>query len=88
MAELGIPCDGPLIYKPVEVYRTHTPTLTLPPESQAVLEDLKDSYTLGLLTDGYLPTQRLKVQALVPGRRSTSRTTRRRILSPPTGWAC
>ena len=64
LAELGIPCDGPLMHKLVEVYRTHTPTLTLPPESRAVLEDLKDRYTLGLLTDGYLPTQRLKVQAL------------------------
>jgi len=64
LAELGIPCDGPLIHKLVEVYRTHTPALTLPPESRAVLEDLKDRYTLGLLTDGFLPTQRLKVQAL------------------------
>ncbi len=64
LAELGIPCDGLLMHKLVEVYRTHTPTLTLPPESRAVLEDLKDRYTLGLLTDGYLPTQRLKVQAL------------------------
>ena len=64
LAELGIPCDGPLIHKLVEVYRTHMPRLTLPPESRAVLEDLKDRYTLGLLTDGFLPTQRLKVQAL------------------------
>ena len=64
LAKLGIPCDGPLIHKLVEVYRTHTPTLTLPPESRAVLEDLKGRYTLGLLTDGSLPTQRLKVQAL------------------------
>jgi putative hydrolase of the HAD superfamily len=64
LAELGIPCDGPLIHKLVEVYHTHLPTLTLPPESRAVLEDLKTRYTLGLLTDGFLPTQRLKVQAL------------------------
>jgi putative hydrolase of the HAD superfamily len=64
LAQLGIPCDGPLIHKLVEVYRTHLPTLTLPPESRAILEDLKNRYTLGLLTDGFLPTQRLKVQAL------------------------
>jgi putative hydrolase of the HAD superfamily len=64
LARLGIPCDGLLIHKLVEVYRTHLPTLTLPPESRAVLEDLKTKYTLGLLTDGFLPTQRLKVQAL------------------------
>ena len=64
LAELGIPCDPPLMHKLVELYRTHTPTLALPPESRDVLEELKDRYTLGLLTDGFLPTQRLKVQAL------------------------
>jgi putative hydrolase of the HAD superfamily len=64
LAELGIPCDDRLMGTLVEIYRTHTPTLTLPPESRAALEDLKGRYALGLLTDGYLPTQRLKVQAL------------------------
>ncbi len=64
LAEFGLPDDGRLIGRLVEIYRTHTPTLVLPPESRAVLEDLKDRYTLGLLTDGFLPTQRLKVQAL------------------------
>jgi putative hydrolase of the HAD superfamily len=64
LAELGIPIEPPLIHKLVELYRTHTPTLTLPPESREVLDELKDRYTLALLTDGYLPTQRLKVQAL------------------------
>ncbi|MCL5280113.1 MAG: HAD family hydrolase [Planctomycetes bacterium] len=51
------------MHKLLEVHRTHTPALTLPPESRAVLENL-NRYILGLLTDGYLPTQRLKVQAL------------------------
>jgi putative hydrolase of the HAD superfamily len=64
LADLGIPDDGRLIGRLVEIYRTHTPALALPPESRAVLEDLKGRYTLGLLTDGFLPTQRLKVQAL------------------------
>jgi putative hydrolase of the HAD superfamily len=64
LAELDLPNTPPLIHKLVELYRTHTPTLVLPPESRQVLEELKDRYTLALLTDGYLPTQRLKVQAL------------------------
>ncbi|MCU0913409.1 MAG: HAD family hydrolase [Planctomycetes bacterium] len=64
LTELGIPYDDHLIGALVEIYRTHLPTLTLPPESRAVLDDLKSRYTLGLLTDGFLPTQRLKVQAL------------------------
>lgn len=64
LAEMGIPVEPPLIHRLVQLYRTHTPTLTLPADSREVLDELKDSYTLGLLTDGYLPTQRLKVQAL------------------------
>jgi len=39
-----------MIIKLVEVYRTHMPTLTLPPESRTTLESLKSRYTLGLLT--------------------------------------
>ncbi len=64
LTKLGIPYDGPVIHKLVEIYRTHTPTLTLPPESRATLDELQGRYTLALLTDGFLPTQRLKVQAL------------------------
>jgi putative hydrolase of the HAD superfamily len=64
LRRLGIPCDDRLMHALVETYRTHPPTLALPAESRAVLDALKDTHTLGLLTDGYLPTQRLKVQAL------------------------
>jgi len=64
LQRLGIPYDPDTIDKLVEIYRTHRPTLTLPAESRATLDALKAEYTLGLLTDGYLPTQRLKVQAL------------------------
>ncbi|MEN6423913.1 MAG: HAD family hydrolase [Phycisphaerales bacterium] len=64
LAKLGIPAEPFLIRKLVEVYRTHTPTLSLPAESRGALDELKDRYTLALLTDGYLPTQRLKVEAL------------------------
>ncbi len=64
LAELGIPRDPAVIHTLVELYRTHTPTLSLPEESRVTLDALKDKYTLALLTDGFLPTQRLKVQAL------------------------
>jgi putative hydrolase of the HAD superfamily len=64
LTRLGIPYDDTVIDKLVEIYRTHAPTLTLPPESRAVLDELRGRYVLALLTDGYLPTQRLKVQAL------------------------
>ena len=62
--ELGIGYDEPLIAQLIEVYRTHRPDLRLPDDSRATLDTLKGTYTLALLTDGFLPAQRLKVQAL------------------------
>jgi len=64
LTKLGISYDARVIHNLVEIYRTHPPTITLPPESRVTLNELKDKYTLALLTDGFLPTQRLKVQAL------------------------
>ncbi|MDI9430781.1 MAG: HAD family hydrolase [Sedimentisphaerales bacterium] len=62
--ELGVPGDEALIAQLVEVYRNHRPDLTLPEDSRRVLERLGRSHRLALLTDGFLPAQRLKVQAL------------------------
>ena len=62
--ELGVEYDDDLILQLVELYRTHHPTLRLPPESRQLLETLKNNYTLALLTDGFLPAQRLKIAAL------------------------
>ncbi|MHC4519195.1 MAG: HAD family hydrolase [Planctomycetota bacterium] len=64
LEELAIAPDEDLIRQLVELYRTHRPALTLPPDSRDVLEALKERYTLALLTDGFLPAQRLKVEAL------------------------
>lgn len=52
------------IQKLVDIYRKHIPKITLPTDSRDVLIELKEKYTLALLTDGFLPAQRLKVQAL------------------------
>jgi len=62
--ELGVPGDEALIAQLVEVYRNHRPDLTLPEDSRRVLERLGRSHRPALLTDGFLPAQRLKVQAL------------------------
>lgn len=62
--DLGIACDERLIAQLVEVYRCHRPAIELPPDSREVLDRLQGEYTLALLTDGFLPAQRLKVQAL------------------------
>lgn len=61
---LGIPYNQQLIRSLVMAYRKHSPQIALPRENRRLLETLKEIYTLGLLTDGYLPAQRLKVQAL------------------------
>ncbi len=64
LEELGIDCDDKLIQELVKVYRNHVPKITLPADSRNVLRRLSGKYTLALLTDGFLPAQQLKVQAL------------------------
>lgn len=60
----GITYDRECIAKLVEVYREHRPDLKLPDVTRDVLDGLTLRYKLALLTDGYLPEQRLKVEAL------------------------
>jgi putative hydrolase of the HAD superfamily len=64
LEELGISYDNRLIDELVNVYRNHVPQITLPADSRSILERLGKKYTLALLTDGFLPAQQLKVQAL------------------------
>ncbi len=61
---LGMSYDDKLIGELIEIYRNHTPKITLPADSRDVLSQLSGKYTLALLTDGFLPAQQLKVQAL------------------------
>lgn len=62
--ELGISYDDKLVTELIKVYRNHVPKITLPQDSRDVLNQLSSKYTLALLTDGFLPAQKLKVQAL------------------------
>ncbi len=62
--ELGITFDKAYVEKLVNVFRSHNPDINLPSESRVVLESLKKRYKLGLITDGWLPGQELKVKAL------------------------
>ncbi|MBW7990664.1 MAG: HAD family hydrolase [Planctomycetes bacterium] len=62
--ELELAYDDELILGLIEVYRQHKPKITLPPDSRDALCELSTKYTLALLTDGFLPGQQLKVQAL------------------------
>ena len=62
--ELELSYDDELISELIEVYRRHKPKITLPQDSRDSLCELSTKYTLALLTDGFLPGQQLKVQAL------------------------
>jgi len=62
--KLGVVFDKSYIEKLINIFRNHNPDITLPSESRMILENLKSRYKLGLITDGYLPAQELKVQAL------------------------
>jgi len=61
---VGIEYDDRLIPELIQLYRNHAPRILLPQDSRQVLDKLSAKYPLALLTDGFLPAQRLKVQAL------------------------
>jgi len=62
--ELEISYDDKRIGELVNVYRSHIPNIKLPRDSRNVLCELGEKYTQALLTDGFLPAQKLKVQSL------------------------
>lgn len=48
----------------IDIYRSHRPDIDLYDDAKKVLPLLKDKFHLGLITDGYPITQKLKVEAL------------------------
>lgn len=64
LKELDLPFDNQMIAGLVRIYRGHVPTIRLPKESRDCLVRLRRSYSMAVLTDGYLPAQRLKIRAL------------------------
>ena len=62
--KLGFSYNDELIEELIKSYREHKPKIKLPEDSLAVLKQLRKKYTLALLTDGFLPAQKLKVEAL------------------------
>ncbi len=61
---VGIEYDDRLIRELIHLYRNHTPNIVLPADSRQILDKLSPKYALALLSDGFLPAQRLKVRAL------------------------
>lgn len=61
---LGIEYDDSTIRELIQFYRNHHPKISLPPDSRETIRLLEAKYRLALLTDGFMPAQRLKVEAL------------------------
>jgi putative hydrolase of the HAD superfamily len=59
-----LPYNNDTIADLVEIYRNHRPIITLNPADAAILSQLKQNYKLGLLSDGFLPAQQYKAEAL------------------------
>ena len=64
LEHLGLIADDQMIAELVSLYRCHRPALELDDSVRKVLDQLTTRYKLGLLTDGYLPAQKLKVESL------------------------
>lgn len=64
LIHLGHADDAALVRKLVAIYREHEPRISLHPDAKWALDHFRRTHELGLLTDGYLSTQRKKVLAL------------------------
>jgi len=64
LRELGREDESSEISRLVRCYREHRPTLALEPAMRDLLGRVGRLYKLGLLTDGFLPAQQYKVEAL------------------------
>jgi len=64
LERLGAKAEPSLVAAMVEAYRAHRPDIRLSEDAEAVLRRLAPSVRTGLISDGYLPAQERKVEAL------------------------
>ena len=64
LGEMGLSDDRQVVAELVSLYRCHRPRLELEVPVRGMLEHLKGRYRLGLISDGYMPGQKLKYEAL------------------------
>jgi putative hydrolase of the HAD superfamily len=60
----GLPVSAQTVHDMVAIYRTHMPDIMLYPDAREILEYLQGRKKIGLITDGYLATQKNKFKAL------------------------
>ena len=61
---MGVEYDNDYIMQLVKVYREHAPNIRLSQQNKTLLQSLHGKYKLALLSDGFLPAQQLKANAL------------------------
>ncbi|MFD1359129.1 HAD family hydrolase [Fictibacillus halophilus] len=64
LESLKVRCNKNFICQLIDVYRNHTPIISLFEDAKYVLNNLQDSIKIGLITDGYLSSQKQKFDAL------------------------
>jgi len=64
LEQRGIEHDKALIQSLITTYRRHIPDIDLYPDADAALNRFRPHYRLGVLTDGLMITQALKLKAL------------------------
>ncbi len=64
LLRLGHSAPALLVPELVEVYRAHKPSITLFEDASEILHRFKGRFPMAIITDGYLQTQRHKIEAL------------------------
>ncbi|CAN7712499.1 HAD family hydrolase [Paenibacillus sp. LjRoot153] len=64
LLKLKIVYDDSTIKEMVEVYRSHKPDIQLSTDASWILEKVRETVKIGLISDGYLISQEKKVEAL------------------------
>jgi putative hydrolase of the HAD superfamily len=64
LESLGVRYNKNFICQLIDVYRNHTPIISLFEDAKYVLNNLQGSIKIGLITDGYLSSQKQKFDAL------------------------
>ena len=64
LLQIGVHPDREIISRLVDIYRHHRPCISLADDALSVLKWASGRYKLGIITDGYGPMQRNKVDVL------------------------
>jgi putative hydrolase of the HAD superfamily len=64
LEKLGVKYESSIIHELLQIYREHKPNISLHEDAKWAINYFKKDRKLGLITDGYLMTQKNKVEAL------------------------